>query len=331
MTTLHFARLESWALSVIARVESGASVEDARVELKREWIDAAKAARRLAGHANAARGTEILWIIGLDEDAGLIGANPQELADWWSRIQSCFDGMAPALTDLVIHKDAKTVCALVFSTTRAPYVIKNPLFGSANAGPIALEVPWREGTRVRTATRNDLLLVLTPRASLPHIEALNGRGSMRVRANSPNREMLCATLSFSIWLYLTPRGDEPTVIPFHRCECVAEGSRFGERIEGFDVKLNRPWQYGAPGRSRPDSVTMERTSSEIIANGPGKCELMAEIEFADVPVWLRESPLQLSFTLPVVDAEAPIVLRALAIPVKVSGDELAHWTVTPCD
>lgn len=44
--------IEFWALSIIERVEKGQPVEDSRVELKGDWIDPKKAARRIAGHAN---------------------------------------------------------------------------------------------------------------------------------------------------------------------------------------------------------------------------------------------------------------------------------------
>jgi hypothetical protein len=47
-----------------------AAIEDDRVELKADWPDAEKAARRVAGHANASGGGSVLWIIGLDEQRG---------------------------------------------------------------------------------------------------------------------------------------------------------------------------------------------------------------------------------------------------------------------
>ena len=76
-------QIESWALRVIDCVKRGQPNEDFLVELKRDWIDEAKAARRIAGHANAARGENILWLIGFDEKEGVdcvIGANTADLA-----------------------------------------------------------------------------------------------------------------------------------------------------------------------------------------------------------------------------------------------------------
>jgi hypothetical protein len=36
--------------------------------------------------------------------------------------------------------------ALLFDTSRRPFVVKNPVYGNVNGGPVAFEVPWREGT-----------------------------------------------------------------------------------------------------------------------------------------------------------------------------------------
>src|SRR5215831_15662348 len=115
--------IERWALSVIRRVESQQPVEDSRVELKREWpTDHWRAARRVAGQANAARGQHILWLIGVDEAAGVVGANHVELASWHQQLNSFFDQLAPNLIDVNVHTNSgHTVVALVFETSRAPF------------------------------------------------------------------------------------------------------------------------------------------------------------------------------------------------------------------
>ena len=60
-------QIEVWVLDIVEKVEDGQPVEDSRVEFKSDWIPPEKAARRIAGHANAARGENTLWVIGLDE------------------------------------------------------------------------------------------------------------------------------------------------------------------------------------------------------------------------------------------------------------------------
>jgi hypothetical protein len=72
--------IEAWAIRVIESVEAGNSVEETtRVELKAQWPDDVnKAARQIAGQANAARGDPMFWLIGVDEKAGVIGASSTE-------------------------------------------------------------------------------------------------------------------------------------------------------------------------------------------------------------------------------------------------------------
>ena len=159
--------IERWALRVISQVESQEPCEDKAVELKTEWpVDHAKAARRIAGHCNAARGEPILWLIGVDEKTGVVGAEYLEFSEWISVINKQFDGLAPTCHELNVPTNSgPVVAALVFETNRPPYVAKNPQFGNGK-DPVEREVPWREGTRIRSATRADLLLITSERRSL---------------------------------------------------------------------------------------------------------------------------------------------------------------------
>src|SRR5437016_570969 len=94
-------QLEGWALNVLDRVVSGGRIEDSRVEAKRDWPEKVDAARKIAGHANAAGGNPILWLIGVDEkDHTVPGADYKELADWFPGVRSQFDDLAPPLQDL---------------------------------------------------------------------------------------------------------------------------------------------------------------------------------------------------------------------------------------
>jgi hypothetical protein len=78
---------------------------------------------------------------------GVVAPDP---AVWRPAFASHFDGLAPSLVDLVVPRRDKAVLALLFETDRAPFVGKNPQFGSAGV-VIEREVPWREGTAVRSA------------------------------------------------------------------------------------------------------------------------------------------------------------------------------------
>lgn len=152
--------LELWARDIVEKVLSNQPVEDSRVELKSEWIEPEKAARRLGGHANAARGDSILWLIGIDEKNRMLATiDPVEFESWFKSVQSHFDGFAPRLLlDVNIRIEGSTVVSLYFDTVHeAPYVIK-----SSKGGYPDFIVPWREGTRLRAARRQDLLSILVP-------------------------------------------------------------------------------------------------------------------------------------------------------------------------
>jgi hypothetical protein len=152
--------VELWTREIVAAVMAGQTVEDTRVELKAKWIDSAGAAKGLAGHANAARGISILWLIGVDErNKNLTNPNPLELEGWYKAVESRFDGEAPRLlVDVNVRINAENVVALNIGTeSGAPYVIKN-----STGGFPEFIVPWREARRTRAASRAELLRILVP-------------------------------------------------------------------------------------------------------------------------------------------------------------------------
>jgi hypothetical protein len=92
------SEIDAWALRVIERVEKNEPHEDDRVELKAEWPESpSEAARRIAGHANQMRGEPFLWLIGVDERRGVVGADKNNLANWWPQVESQFDGPVPPI------------------------------------------------------------------------------------------------------------------------------------------------------------------------------------------------------------------------------------------
>jgi hypothetical protein len=152
--------IELWAIEVVNAVLASQPVEDSRVELKSSWPEPRKAADRLAAHANAARGTGILWLIGVDEGNHTI--NPidfVELSNWCSSLERFFDGFPPRLAiSVAIRTESGPIVALFFETTPgAPFVVT-----SSQGGYPDFIVPWREGTRLRAARREDLLRILVP-------------------------------------------------------------------------------------------------------------------------------------------------------------------------
>ncbi len=286
-------QIEAWAIDIIERVNSNKPIEDSRVELKSEWTEPQKAARQLAGHANAARGEPILWLIGVDEDNGVKGISSIELANWFAAVQSEFDGVVPSLVDLNLPINGVVVVALYFETDRAPYVIRNPLFGSEKGGAISYETPWREGTSTRSARRSDLIKILVPIISLPEIEILGGRIDLSKDQHGNWYWNLRLTM------YITPQIGYPCILPFHQSEASFEIVNTTIEKTAFDrVRLIPPYRHRSGARSfyeqEPDSLTIGHTQYEAIIEGPGRLDVIGEKQSEANDSNLHESNINLT-------------------------------------
>jgi hypothetical protein len=251
--------IEMWAIQVVDRVKSGAAVEDSRVELKRDWPDPDRAARRIAGHANAVRGEPILWLIGVDEKHGVLGADPNNLANWFPAVSSCFDGAAPSLQEVAFVYDGKEVMALLFDTSRIPFVVKNP-----KGGEISREVPWREGTAIRTASREELLRLFTPLRRKPKIEIRN----VHISSYSGG-----GGTTVSVSLYVVPIDDSILTFPFHKCSIIVvcpDGSEI-DRLGFYAASKN------------PNRSMIQAAPSQAIVSHPDMLEISAGHSQAKAP------------------------------------------------
>lgn len=279
---MRLIEIENWALSIIQQVISNQPNEDSRVELKTTWIKPYKAARQIAGHANSSHGDPILWLIGVDEKTGVVGVKHKEFASWFMQVSSCFDGHFPEIKELNIQHNGKTIVALFIRTNRAPFVVKNPKFGSANGTPISLEVPWREGTSTRSAKRSDLIRLLVPRLSLPEVEILNAE--LYIKKHDEFK------WSLTLNTYIIPVLGHSVVIPFHRSSIYLSLPDNSKTLEMSEIKLAPPYKnvYGGFSPSRfgsaePDSYTAINTQNEIIIEGPSVVKLSAH-------AWTPEPP-----------------------------------------
>lgn len=196
-------RLEARVLELINRVvvERGA-IEDDETECKSEWpSDTSKSARQIAGLSNAARGRDVLWLIGLDEKTGTINSVEQtELSNWWSSVSAEFDSVAPEIQSLWVSTEHGSVMALLFTTDRSPYVVKvKP--GTAS---VHKEVPWRGANGTNSAKREQLLSLLVETTSVPEIQLF-----------APRLQLFDTTLSFTATLDITatPPAQRPPLLP----------------------------------------------------------------------------------------------------------------------
>jgi len=292
-------QVESWALRIIDQVEAGRPNEDSRVELKAEWpTDIPRVARQIAGHANAARGEPILWLIGVDQSNGVTGAEHTELASWYPRVQAQFDGLAPQLTDINIPVKGRIVVALLFVTDRVPFVVKNPVHGSRGGGSVEREVPWRESTSTRSATRDELLRLLSPLQLLPNIEPLKGHFELSSSADNNH------SFHLDLELYVTPRSQSRIVIPFHRCEVSFEIPGCTIQVSFNEVRLVHPYSGGFGTEAKNLSLTVRSTTNEVLIDGPGLVNLQASV---------TTSPITAIYSC----SSREVVIRATLLPVDV--------------
>ena len=196
------------------------------------------AARRLAAHANAARGRDVLWLVGI-RNGKPTGADASGLENWLAGVARHFDGLAPRVRAYNIPAGrgfrgrSLQVVALLVETERAPFVIR--LAG----GQPSFEVPWFDLTDglVRSAGRLELVKLLAPMQDLPRFEVLEAELTFyRNPHAAPNSKTLYRwTLDGS--LYVVPAGDTRVVVPLHRCHggIASVDGRFTS--EGTDFSL----------------------------------------------------------------------------------------------
>jgi len=318
--------IENWTIKIIDRVKDQEPVEDSRVELKREWPDPQRAARRIAGHANAARGEDILWIVGIDESNGNVtGASQQDFAAWYSQVTSHFNELAPSVVDLNVPVDGTTVVSLLFDASRVPFVVKNP-----DGGTVSLEVPWREATSIRSARRSDLIRILVPIHRKPLIQIMGGIAYMH--STRKDGELQCRW-TISVYLYITPTSQERIVIPFHQCQLEFELPPAIPLTCLEDVTIEPPILRVGIGRPIPKpgdryvkSVTNDASESEAVIDGPGKLIFKGEIT-TDMTAEDISLPMQVKGRILPVLIETPVSFKITLLH-KVSDQEHSSWKLT---
>lgn len=266
--------IEFKVLDIIERLDKGQPIEDDTVELKAEWPrDHFRAARRIAAHANAARGEPIMWLIGIDEKKGVVGADFEELSIWFAKVRSRFDQLlAPNLISLSIPYDGKTVVALLFETERSPFVIRIP----NSTGIVTHEVPWREANSTRSARRSDLIKLLYPTQKKPSLEIIDGRIELQ-RAIANINQGINYQWNLNMKMYVVTYSADTLVIPFHRCEILFRPQGRPDEKKFENIRIAPPTSYSSRGlKEKSQSLTVNSTEHEVLIDTAGMTYLNAE-------------------------------------------------------
>jgi hypothetical protein len=279
-------RIEAKAADLIDMVLDGGRVEDDLVELKSQFPPHRPAARRLAGHANAARSDPILWVIGLDEGRHVVtGADEGDIADWWPRVKRCFaEGVAPEITSVrVASPTGGSVIALGFTTDQSPYMVT-----TEGQGPSEREIPWREGTTTRSARRSEVLRILLPATETPTLEIVSigvlaeqdkGWGSLEPVEGVEKPAHIQISVTASLYIEAAAH----VTMPAHRwqCDLTIHGA-----ADDFTCSLNANFYLPGEGLSSPALSARQPApgprglidvdnNSGINVSGPGRIHLRA--------------------------------------------------------
>jgi hypothetical protein len=255
-------QLEGLVLAAIDRARAGHPVEDDRIEFKQAWPETSSA-RQLAGIVNRANGNDVIYIVGANESGDLFPLGSTDAADWWAQFSSKFDGVAPDLQNHinVPIDEGGSVTALQFGTDRAPYVVKVDRGGSPER-----EVPIRDGTRTRSATRSELLRMLLPQVSVPPALLLSASVNAEWYRGRDSGEENCY-ISGSVVVFLEQIAPSGAMLPNHEMTAIIEA-------DGQSFSLAISPSQSNEGEVAP-SMGVHVRRDGVMATGPGSFHFTA--------------------------------------------------------
>jgi hypothetical protein len=202
---------------------------------------------------------------------------------------------------------------------------------------IAWEVPWREGTSVRAARREDLIRLLVPRSQLPELEFRSARLQARDRLGKVvgSNEIADEQQRYEWDLHVEVYAENVTTelfIPDHRCRCELHASPTG----GWDQELAVSGQPLLQSMRHPaflgnDSgvtATSTRGQGQLIIAGPGPISFSAFAITSDGP-FAYLTNLDGRLTLGIVGADTPVIVD-FALIADASFTGTTHkWSTKP--
>ncbi|MBF6326480.1 hypothetical protein IU451_28690 [Nocardia cyriacigeorgica] len=337
-------RVEIRVNEIVNHVIAGGKVEDDYVEAKAEWPDINKAGQ-LAGLANAANGHPVLLIVGLDEDAHqVVPLDSTDAADWWPKMQKQFAfEVTPDLTVLRVPTDHGTVMCLHFETDRAPYMVK------INSGWATAAIPWRSGTRTRTATRAEVLSLMRDAAAVPQLELTAASFTLRrpALARVPADP---SPVTFAARLFVDSVPGAHVVLQRHRWD-VKIVSSSGIHIPDDKIRIGPPERrrtipIGASNvppapepKINPYGITSRPVGLLVLGPDMVEISMQVHIEPDDAQALAASDWIEVGIRLPVGASEQAATVRQHLYPIAREADWeertiVAKWNLarpTPID
>lgn len=259
-------QVEEKVLRALDVIIAEGSIEDSRIECKRDWPNVEKV-RQLAAHANAAHGEPIIWIIGVDDKNRQVTGFDESIepSNWWTAFEKKFDqGVAPDLIHsvVVVPEDQPRVMALLFDTSRCPYVIN-----LEPGGRVSKEVPIRKSSGTRSASRNDLLRLLVPLTYLPEVSIVSAQLSPHYyTADGSKRRRDGTAFTLNADFFFAYSSDRPIFLPQHEMNFILKV----EFAEGEVMALSaQPEIYVGKNPSDPPRFGIHRRTDGFGITGSG--------------------------------------------------------------
>ena len=275
------------------------------------------AARQLAAHANAARGRDVLWLIGLPSQGARArtGVDIKHLQTWLDGITPYFDGVAPRVTGFNVPAGGMTsgravrqVVALHIETTRAPFVVRR-----GNAA----EVPWFDArdAAVRPAGRLELIKLLSPLEDLPRFEVLDAELTFYKNPHAGLTSKTAYRWTFDGSIYVMPQAEGRLVVPLHRCRGSVSNAQGGFRSEASDLSLT----------ADKNSPAVRITESAALIEGLGRIFVYCCGSTAQECLPLQDALTVLFDLVPAGSDRAATVSAALRPEVTTENNQAGRW------
>jgi hypothetical protein len=178
-----------------------------------------------------------------------------------------------------------SVLALHFTNDRAPYVVQSTMQGDDR-----LEVPWRDGTRTRSASRDELLRVLVPQVSRPEFEVITGSAEIKEYRGGENPPRWDWTIQLELYAIV----DLDSHVVFPNRAVLATLSTNGEPTQELgnarlipptEWRGERVFEMSAYLAARSEIVTAHQGDQQAILTGPGPITASAQA-ITDLDAWL---------------------------------------------